>query len=77
MTCPVCGNGELVDGTTTFSADVEGTLLVVRNVPALVCDVCGEPFIDDAVAEELEASVADAHTKGTESLVRHYEPVAS
>lgn len=77
MTCPVCGNGQLADGTTTFTADVDGTLLVVRNVPALVCDVCGEPFIDDEVAEELEASVADARTKGTESLVRHYEPVAS
>jgi len=77
MTCPVCGNGRLVDGTTTFTADVDGTLLVVRNVPALVCDVCGEAYIDDEIAEELEASVADARTKGTESLVRHYEPVAS
>ncbi|MEX2621622.1 MAG: type II toxin-antitoxin system MqsA family antitoxin [Egibacteraceae bacterium] len=77
MTCPVCGHDALSPGTTTFAADADGTVVVVRNVPADVCDNCGERFVADAVAADLEAVVAEAKGSGTESLVRHYEPVAS
>jgi len=31
--CPLCG-GNKKQGTTTFTVDVEDTLVVVRNVPA-------------------------------------------
>lgn len=77
MSCPICGDESLRPGTTTFAADVDGTLVVVRAVPADVCDVCGESFIDDTVADELQGAVEDGKTAGTESLVRHYEPIAS
>lgn len=77
MTCPICGNGELREGTTTFAADVGATVVIVRKVPAEVCDVCGEAFISDVVGDELQSAVDDAKARGTESLVRHYEPVAS
>lgn len=77
MTCPICGHRALAPGATTFAADADGTVVVVRNVPADVCDNCGEAFIDEAIAATLEALVADAKDSGTESLVRHYQPVAS
>lgn len=74
MTCPICGTGQLQAGTTTFAADVDTTVVVVRNVPAEVCDTCGEAYLDEAVSEQLQRSVDDARRNGTESLVRHYEP---
>lgn len=77
MTCPICGQEALSPGTTTFAADADGTVVVVRDVPADVCDNCGEAFISDAVAAELEALVTEAKNSGTESLVRHYQPLAS
>jgi YgiT-type zinc finger domain-containing protein len=77
MTCPICGQGLLSPGTTTFAADAEGTVVVVRNVPADVCENCGEAFISDAIAATLEDLVANAKESGTESLVRHYQPLAS
>lgn len=53
-------------------------MVVVRNVPADVCENrCGEAFISDAIAAHLEELVADAKSSGTESLVRHYQPLAS
>jgi hypothetical protein len=39
--------------------------------------VCGETFISDPVSDELQHPIEDAQTRGTESLVRHYQPVAS
>lgn len=77
MTCPICGHDDLTPGTTTFAADADGTVVVVRCVPAQVCEHCGEAFIDDAVAAHLEALAANAKDSGTESLVRHYQPLAS
>ena len=77
MTCPTCGSGSLGSGVTVFAADVDGTLVVVRNVPASVCDACGEAYVDDGVSEELETTINDARGRGTESLIRQYQPLAS
>ena len=51
--CPLCG-GEKQPGTTTFAADLKFGVVVVREVPALVCTKCGDAWIDDPVAAKLE-----------------------
>jgi YgiT-type zinc finger domain-containing protein len=60
--CPLCG-GEKKAGTTTFTADFEFGVVVVRHVPALVCALCGADWIQDDVAVRLEAIVTEAKTK--------------
>jgi YgiT-type zinc finger domain-containing protein len=56
--------GELGEGTTTFTADFGHGLVVVRRVPAQVCNLCGEAWFPDDVDARLEALVLDAKTKG-------------
>lgn len=77
MKCPTCGAGSLRPGVTVFAADVDGTLVVVRDVPASVCDVCGEAYIDEDASVEVETTINDARGHGTESLIRHYQPLPS
>ncbi|WP_045213595.1 type II toxin-antitoxin system MqsA family antitoxin [Desulfonatronovibrio magnus] len=60
--CPLCG-GKQNPGTTTFTVDKGSVLVVVRNVPAMVCDQCGEAWIMDSVAEDLERIVSEARSK--------------
>lgn len=60
--CPVCG-GRKSPGTTTFSADIGSGVVVVRHVRATVCQQCGEEWIDNATAQQLEAIVAEARVK--------------
>ncbi len=60
--CPLCG-GQQNQGTTTFTVDKGSVLVVVRNVPAMVCDQCGEAWIMDPVAEDLERIVTEARAK--------------
>ena len=60
--CPLCG-GKKTDGTTTFSADLGSGLVVVRQVRATVCSQCGEEWIDDATARQLEGIVNDARAR--------------
>ena len=40
--CPMCHVGKLREIKTTFTQVFEGQVIVLRNVSALVCDVCGE-----------------------------------
>ena len=60
--CPLCG-GTKKAGATTFTADFDFGVVVVRNVPAFVCALCGADWIQDDVAARLEAIVAEAKTK--------------
>ncbi len=57
--CPLCGGGK-VPGKTTFTADLGTGLVVVRDVPAMVCAQCGEEWIDDQTARRLEGIVEGA-----------------
>lgn len=60
--CPLCGGGKRA-GTTTFTAELGFGVVVVRNVPALVCAQCGTDWIADDVAARIEALVEDARQK--------------
>jgi YgiT-type zinc finger domain-containing protein len=46
--CPLCHVGKLHERKTTFTQVFEGQLIVMPNVTALVCDVCGERTMDHA-----------------------------
>lgn len=74
--CPLCG-GEKEPGTTTFVVDIKFGVVVVRDVPALVCAMCGEAWIEDAVAARLEAVVEDARGKRAEVEVMQWQQVAA
>jgi YgiT-type zinc finger domain-containing protein len=74
--CPLCG-GEKRAGTTTFTADLEFGVVVVRDVPAFVCGQCGDEWIDDAVAAKLEEVVADARRRRSVVEVTEWKQVAA
>ena len=60
--CPLC-NGTKIASTVTFTVDLGTSLIVVRNTPATVCSLCGEEWISDGVAENLEMVVSEAKAK--------------
>ena len=74
--CPLCG-GEKQPGTTTFTVDLRFGVVVVRDVPALVCTQCADTWIDDPVAGMLEDIVADARRKHALVEVTQWQPVAA
>ena len=61
-TCPLCG-GEKKNGKTVFTVELDGGILVIRDVPALVCVHCGADWIEDAIAVRLEQFVQEARKK--------------
>lgn len=61
-TCPLCG-GKKKTGKTIFTVSLGEGVLVVRDVPALVCGQCGEEWIEDKTASRLEKFVDEAYKK--------------
>ena len=57
--CPLCGGG-IQAGTTTFAVDYQDGLFIARNVPADVCELCGESWIGDENAKRLESLIEAA-----------------
>lgn len=60
--CPLCG-GQKKPGKTIYSVDLGFGVVVVRNVPATLCDQCGEEWISPEVASQLERLVEEARRK--------------
>ena len=48
-TCPNCRLGRVKEAQVPFVYMLDGTPLIVPQMPAYVCDVCGELAYDDAM----------------------------
>jgi len=54
MKCPMC-KGIMSNGRTTLPYEFgDDRLVVIRGVPALICNQCGEVFVDIQVARVAE-----------------------
>lgn len=71
--CPLCRSGIKRPGKTTFTVDLGFGVVVMRNVPAQVCDQCGSDWIEDKVAEKLEQVVEFARKKHTVVEVANWD----
>lgn len=60
MKCAICKSGELHSGTTTVTMQRGETTIVIKSVPAEVCDSCSEYYLDEATSEKVLSMAAEA-----------------
>lgn len=73
MICPVCKHGTTAPGTATVTLEREGVTLVFKNVPAMVCDNCGEEYLNEDVTARLMEVAEEAARTGVVVDVRRYK----
>lgn len=73
--CFMC-KGSLEHKMTTFMVELDHCIIIVRNVPSLVCRQCGEVSYSEEVAEQLERIVDSVRASMTEIAVVEYKPAA-
>ena len=56
MICFVC-KGTVKDGFTTFTVDMGKCIVIVKNVPAFICDQCGDTCYNTETSKRLEEIV--------------------
>jgi YgiT-type zinc finger domain-containing protein len=65
MKCPLCKGKMAKRKKTNLPYEIDGEkIIVVKNVPALVCDQCGEAFVEINILRRVEKILAKAAGDG-------------
>jgi YgiT-type zinc finger domain-containing protein len=70
--CVLCRQGETKPGKTTVTLERDGLTLVVKGVPAQVCENCAEEYVDESVVAELLETAEEVAADGTQVDIREY-----
>ncbi len=76
MKCMICKHGETREGTTTVTLEKGNSTIVFKEVPAQICDNCGEKYIDESTTKDLLKKARDIIKNGVEVDIRKYEMAA-
>ncbi len=74
--CNACLNNEKIKTTTTFTVEYNDCIIVVKHVPCLECQICGDISFSSEVSEKLENLVNAAKAVMQEISVIDYNKVA-
>ena len=70
--CVVCRQGQTRPGKTTMVLQRGGATVVINQVPARVCENCGEEYVDELVAEKVLAAAEASARAGIRVEIRDY-----
>jgi YgiT-type zinc finger domain-containing protein len=72
MKCCLCRNGETQPGFVTVTLEREGCTLLVKEVPAEICENCGEYYTSEETSSALLARAEKARNDNTILQVIHF-----
>ena len=72
MKCVICKSGQTQPGTTTVTLERAGMTLVCKDVPARLCDNCGEAYVEETVSRTLLKTAEEAARCGVQVDIREF-----
>lgn len=72
MKCVICKTGTTAAGTVTVTLERNDSVVIIKDVPAQVCDDCGEYYLDEAVTKRIYALAEEAVERHAEVEVLRY-----
>ena len=72
MKCVICKHGTTHAGRTTVTLGRGESVIAYKNVPAQICDNCGEAYVNEQVSADLMAAAEQSVRDGVEFDVRRY-----
>ncbi len=76
MNCYLC-KGDMKQSKTSYVVDLDNCVIVIRNVPCLKCEQCGEVAYSDEVASRLDEIVNSIRGLMTEVAIVEYTDSAA
>lgn len=70
--CPLCG-GQLRVGLETIPFVLNSIVAVVKDVPAEICEECGEPYMRGDAVDKIEELLQNLKNMDVEVSVIHYK----
>ena len=77
MRCMICKNGTTAPGTTTITLEKNGATIVFQKVPALICQNCGEAYVEGSVTRDLLKRAEEIVRSGVTVDIRNYQLAAA
>ncbi len=72
MTCLICKQGEAKPGHATVTMQRANCTVIFKDVPADVCENCGEYYVSESVTKKLLRRAEVAAQNGVEVEVLSY-----
>ena len=66
MQCIICKQGKTKSGTTTVTLQRGDSTIIIKDVPAEICENCGEYYLSETITERILKMAEDSIQKGTE-----------
>ena len=66
MKCVICKQGETHPGLTVVTLQRDDSTLVIKGVPAEICENCGEYYLSDEIAQKLYKQAEESLEHGAE-----------
>lgn len=66
MKCAICRNGYTIEGNITVVLERDQTTLVLRKVPAKICENCGEEYLSANINRALLQKAQEAVARGVD-----------
>jgi len=76
MKCPICKEGSTENGESTVTVERNGAIVFFKEVPALICNNCGETYFTSEISKRLFKLAQEAFNKGTELEIIRLKKVA-
>jgi YgiT-type zinc finger domain-containing protein len=72
MECVICRKGQTQPGLVTVTLQREDCIVILKQVPAEVCENCGEYYLNESVTEDVLKRAEEAVGKGAEVEIIKY-----
>ena len=72
MQCVICKQGKTKPGLVSVTLDRDDCLIVLKRVPADICENCGEYYLSEPVTEYVLNRAEEAVNKGVEVELLRY-----
>jgi YgiT-type zinc finger domain-containing protein len=72
MKCVLCKQGQTKPGEITVTLQRGDTTSIIKNVPAEVCENCGEYYLSEDATERVLSMAEEAAGKGAEVEIIRY-----
>jgi YgiT-type zinc finger domain-containing protein len=66
MKCVICKQGEAHPGEVTVTLQRGESTIILKNVPAEVCENCGEYYLSEEITEQVLSRAEEAVKSGAE-----------
>ena len=78
MKCQICKYGKTSEGYTQVVLTRKNATVIFRNVPANICDDCGEYYLDEKTTEDVYARAETCFSLGQEiAIIEYKQPVSA